>query len=291
MNRILKLASALTLMTTTACYAQNYGQDQTLRIWNNTTAPHSNGITTPEFERNPNRLANTSEAVLYIYNADPAKATGQAVVICPGGGYSALAIDHEGYQMAQWFAANGITAAWLKYRLPNGHPEVPLEDVEMAVRIMGGLEAGYTGFTPDKVGVVGFSAGGHLAASACTLAAHKPAFAILFYPVITAEKGKGHQGSFKALLGDKRNDETDTYYSLQNRVTAETPTTLLLLSDDDTAVPPINSTLYYNALKTNKINASMHIYPTGGHGWGFHDDFRYKAQWQEAVLDWLKTLK
>ena len=203
MKRTLPLITTLLLMTATAS-AQDYGQTATLKIWDNTTAPHSNGIATPEREPEPNRIADVSQAVLYIFPADPAKATGQAVVICPGGGYVKLCIDYEGYDMAKWFAANGITAAVLKYRMPNGHPEVPLEDVEQALRIMMGLEAGATGFTAGKVGIVGSSAGGHLAASASTLAETKPAFSILFYPVITAEKGKGHQGSFNALLGGSR---------------------------------------------------------------------------------------
>ena len=155
---------------------------------------------------------------------------------------------------------------------------------------MMGLEAGATGFTADKVGIVGSSAGGHLAASASTLARTKPAFSILFYPVITAEKGKAHQGSFNALLGDKRSAETDTWYSLQNRVSSETPPTLLLLSDDDRVVPPVNSTLYYNALKDNGVKASMHIYPTGGHGWGIRKNFKYREQWQQTVLDWLQGI-
>ncbi|MDY4091580.1 alpha/beta hydrolase, partial [Alistipes finegoldii] len=230
MKRIATTLTALLLMAGTAT-AQDYGQAHTLKIWDNKTAPHGNGIATPEREPEKNRLTDVSEAVLYIFPAAPEKATGQAVVICPGGGYVKLCIDYEGYEMAQWFAEHGITAAVLKYRMPNGHPEVPLEDVEQALRIMMGLEAGATGFTADKVGIVGSSAGGHLAASASTLARTKPAFSILFYPVITAEKGKAHQGSFNALLGDKRNAETDTWYSLQNRVSSETPPTLLLLSD------------------------------------------------------------
>ena len=267
--------------------AQDYGQAATIKIWDNATAPHSNGVTTPETETTPNRVRNTSEALLYIFPADAAKATGQAVVICPGGGYGMLAIDHEGYEMARWFAANGITGAVLKYRMPNGHPEVPLEDAVQALRIMSGLEAGATGYTAGKVGIVGSSAGGHLAATASTIGSHKPAFSILFYPVITAEKGKGHQGSFDNLLGDKRNAETDARYSLHNRVSDDTPPAILLLSDDDTAVPPVNSTLYYNALKEHGIEASMHIYPIGGHGWGFHKDFPYHETWKAAVLDWL----
>ena len=289
MKRIATTLTALLLMAGTAT-AQDYGQARTLKIWDNKTAPHGNGIATPEREPEKNRLTDVSEAVLYIFPAAPEKATGQAVVICPGGGYVKLCIDYEGYEMAQWFAEHGITAAVLKYRMPNGHPEVPLEDVEQALRIMMGLEAGATGFTADKVGIVGSSAGGHLAASASTLARTKPAFSILFYPVITAEKGKAHQGSFNALLGDKRSAETDTWYSLQNRVSSETPPTLLLLSDDDRVVPPVNSTIYYNALKDNGVKASMHIYPTGGHGWGIRKNFKYREQWQQTVLDWLQGI-
>lgn len=286
MKRFATLLTAFLLMAG-AAPAQDYGQAFTLKIWDNATAPHSNGIETPEREPEPNRLFDVSETMLYIFPADSAKATGQAVVICPGGGYVKLCIDYEGYDMAKWFAANGITAAVLKYRMPNGHPEVPLEDVEQALRIMMGLEAGATGFTSNRVGIVGSSAGGHLAASASTLATPKPAFAILFYPVITAERGKGHQGSFDALLGDARNADTDARYSLQNRVTAQTPPTLLLLSDNDKTVPPVNSILYYEALKRHGVKASMHIYPTGGHGWGIRANFKYREPWQQAVLDWL----
>ena len=276
-------------MTATAS-AQDYGQARTLKIWDNKTAPHDNGIATPEREPEKNRLTDVSEAVLYIFPAAPEKATGQAVVICPGGGYVKQCIDYEGYEMAQWFAEHGITAAVLKYRMPNGHPEVPLEDVEQALRIMMGLEAGATGFTADKVGIVGSSAGGHLAASASTLARTKPAFSILFYPVITAVQGKRHQGSFINLLSEQRTPEQDAAYSLESRVTADTPPAILLLSDDDKTVPPVNSTLYYNALKAHGIEASMHIYPSGGHGWGMNPKFRYYDDWQKATLDWLSTL-
>lgn len=287
-----RLALLLLLMTGThAACAQDYGQAFTLKIWDNATAPHSNGISTPETLPAPNRIGNTSSAELYIFPADTARATGLAVVVCPGGGYTRLAMDNEGYNFAKWLAANGITAAVLKYRMPAGHPEVPLEDAEQAVRILAGLEAGATGFTADKVGIAGFSAGGHLAAMTSTMAAVKPAFALLFYPVITAEKGKAHEGSFDNLLGKERNPENEARYSLENRVTPATPPTLLLLSDDDRSVPPVNGTRYYNALKDNGVEASIHVYPTGGHGWGMRDGFRYKAQWQAAVLDWLEQRK
>ena len=273
---------------TASVSAKDYGQAVTVRIWDNASAPHSNGITTPETEPAPNRLANTSDAELYIFPADPEKSTGQAVVICPGGGYTRLAIDHEGYQIAQWFAANGITGAVLKYRMPNHRPEVPLEDAEQALRIMRGDVPGAGEYACPKVGIVGFSAGGHLAAMASTIGSVRPAFSVLFYPVITAVQGKRHQGSFNNLLSETRTPEQDAAYSLENRVTDDTPPAILLLSDDDKTVPPVNSVLYYKALKAHGIEGSIHIYPTGGHGWGFHDSFRYKAEWQAALLDWLR---
>lgn len=269
---------------TASAQERNYGQAQTLKIWDNTTAPHSNGITAPEQDIYPDRTSNVTETTLYLFPANKAKATGQAVVICPGGGYALLCMDYEGYQMAQWFAANGITAAVLKYRMPNGHPEVPLEDAEQALRKMNEL------YPDAKIGIAGSSAGGHLAAMTSTMATQKPAFSILFYPVITGEAGKGHKDSFDRLLGMDRSDSLTMHYSLENRVSNTTPPALLLLSDDDRGVLPISSTRYYNALKEHGIPASMHIYPTGGHGWGIRNNFKYLAQWQEAVLDWMKRI-
>ncbi|MCM1151015.1 MAG: alpha/beta hydrolase [Alistipes sp.] len=263
------------------------GEFLALKIWDNATAPHSNGLAAPETAPAPGRIGNVSEAELYLFPAEPTKNTGLAVVICPGGGYERLAMNHEGYDVARWLAANGITAAVVKYRMPVGHPEVPLEDAEQALRIMCGLEAGATGYTADKVGIMGFSAGGHLAAMVSTMAATKPAFAVLFYPVITAEKGLAHEGSFDNLLGRDRDAELGARYSLENRVTAQTPPTLLFLSDDDGAVPPVNAARYYIALKEHGVEASMHIYPSGEHGWGIREGFPYRECWQTALLDWL----
>lgn len=276
---------------TLAAQAQDYGQALTLKIWDNATAPHSNGIATPETSPAPARVGNTSTAELYIFPADTARATGLAVVVCPGGGYTRLAMDHEGYSFARWLASNGITAAVLKYRMPAGHPEVPLEDAEQALRIMKGEVPGAGRHATRQVGIAGFSAGGHLAAMTSTMSETRPAFSLLFYPVITAEKGKAHEGSFDNLLGKGRNPENEARYSLENRVTPRTPPTLLLLSDDDRTVPSVNSTRYYDALKAAGVKASMHIYPIGGHGWGMRDSFRYKPQWQAAVLDWLEQFK
>jgi len=291
MNRnIRQLLTMAGIMISTVLTSQGQ-QPLSVKIWDNASAPHSNGLATPQTVPAPGRIGNVSSAELFIYPADAAKATGQAIVICPGGGYVRLAIDHEGHDVARWLAANGVTAAVLQYRMPNGRPEVPLEDAEQALRIMKGLAPGAGEHAAAQVGIAGFSAGGHLAAMTSTSAATKPDFAILFYPVITAEKGKAHEGSFDNLLGPGRNAESEALHSAEWRVTPRTPPTLLLLSDDDRSVPPVNSTLYYDALKTCGAEASMHIYPTGGHGWGFRDDFACKEQWQAAVLDWLQHMR
>lgn len=260
-----------------------------LKIWDNASAPHSNGIATAETTPGAGLAGNTSEAVLYIYPADAARDTGLAAVVCPGGGYSCVALDHEGHAMGRWLASEGVTAAVLKYRLPEGCPEVPQEDAEQALRIMQGLEAGATGFTPDRVGIVGFSAGGHLAATVSTLGRTRPAFAVLFYPVIATDDAT-HRGSIERLLGPDPAPGLLARYSPDRQVDDATPPTLLL-SDDDRGVPPANSLRYYLALKARGIPASMHVYPSGGHGWGCDEGFAYRAQWQQALLDWLRQLR
>lgn len=277
------------LLAALGAAAQEMRATAILPLWDNASAPHSNGLGAEPAVAN-GRPSLTTRAELYLYAPDPTVDKRMAVVICPGGGYHHLSMENEGARMAEWFAANGYTAAVLRYRMPNGRPEVPLEDAERALRTMMGLEAGATGFTADRVGIVGSSAGGHLAAMASNLADPKPAFAILFYPVITGDASKRHKGSFDNLLGEARTEEQTRRYSLENRVTEQTPPTLLLLADDDRTVPSVNSTRYYEALKAHGVPASMHIYPAGGHGFGMRDTFPWKAQWQAAVLDWLERL-
>lgn len=288
MKRILTVLLAMAVLPLAA---QEYGQNRTIKIWDNSTAPHSSELTSPEAETSPNIIGSVTEAVLYIFEADPAKATGQAIVICPGGGYAVVCMSYEGVEMAKWLASQGITCGVLKYRMPNGHKEVPLEDAVEALRIMR-RNAADLRIDPAKVGIMGFSAGGHLAAYTSNFApeGEKPAFSILFYPVITGEEGLCHKGSFDNLLGADATAAQRAEYSLETRVTRSTPPALLLLSDHDTVVPPISSTRYYNALKKHGIKASMHIYPEGWHGWGISPDFPYREAWQASLLDWLKTL-
>ena len=271
--------------------AQDYGQDRTIKIWDNATAPHSNGITAPEAIKN-DIIINTTETVLYIFEADKAKATGQSVVICPGGGYAKLSMDQEGYLMAQWLAKNGITGIVLQYRLPNGHREVPLEDAVEAIRIVR-KKAKKWNLDPEKVGVMGFSAGGHLAASVSNLPEVKdrPNFSILFYPVLTANDFTSHKGSFRNLLGKKHSEGEADEWAMDKVASETTPPTILILSDDDTTVPAAGAAMYYAALRYNGVKASMYVFPTGGHGWGNYDTFSYQKEWQHLLLRWLNELK
>ncbi len=271
--------------------AQDYGQTLTVKLWDNATAQHSNRLTQPESEAGPDRPTLVSEAVLYIFGTARSIATGQAVVICPGGGYECLAMDHEGYELARWFASSGISAAVLKYRMPNGCPEVPLEDAEQALRIMRGDVEGAGVFACHTVGIVGSSAGGHLAAMVSTMGEVRPDFTVLFYPVITSERGLCHEGSFDNLLGRNRSRCRTMRYSLERQVDEKTPPAFLMHSDDDSVVPAVSSVRYYEALKRFGTEASLHIYPSGGHGWGIRDSFPYKAQWQDSLRDWLVKLE
>ena len=284
MKRLLPLAALAVALTAAA-------QQQTVRLRDNASAPHDNGLRGAERVED-DRLFNTTETVLYIYAADPARATGQAAVVCPGGGYRFLSIEGDGHAVGCWLAENGVTAAVLKYRLPNGRREVPLEDAEAALDYLRREAAAFRA-DPAQVGIVGCSAGGHLAASAATLLPEtkRPAFAVLVYPVITARAGICHKGSFDRLLGIDRTNDDEAQWSLENRVTITTPPTLLLAADDDRSVPSVNSVLFYEALKRNGVPASLHIYPSGGHGGALDPNHSYRTQWRADILDWLGTLQ
>ena len=266
--------------------------DQTIKWWNNSKAPHSNEITKDETRDEKGHLREISQTVFYLYKANPEIATGQAVVVLPGGGYGANCIEHEGFKLAEYFKSIGITALVVKYRLPNyGHKEVPLEDAQAGLGYLR-KNAKKLGIDPTKVGIAGSSAGGHLAAytSNFTPDAEKPAFAVLFYPVITGSSCMTHQNTFRRLLGANHSPHMREQYSLENRVSETTPPTILLLSTDDRTVPPISSILYYKALKHYGVKASMHCYPEGGHGWVCKEEFRYHKDWQHQLAKWLKFI-
>lgn len=250
--------------------------------------PNSNGLTGTEEDLEGGRVANVVNPSIAVYR--PEKPNGMAIIMCPGGGYARLAMGHEGHDMAAWFTTQGITYIVLKYRMPNGHYEVPLSDAEQAIRIVRQHAAEWN-INPHRIGIMGASAGGHLAASLATLYSSqetRPDFQVLFYPVISMKEGVTHAGSKVNLIGEKPSAELEKNYSLEQQVNAQTPQAFIMLSSDDGAVPPANSLGYYEALLKNHVPATLHAYPIGGHGWGFRDNFTYKRQWTGELEKWLR---
>lgn len=251
--------------------------------------PESNGLNPEKMVVTESRASATTEAVLTIYQ--PSKANGTAIVACPGGGYAHLALAHEGKDMSSWMNSMGVTYAVLQYRMPNAHSAIPLSDATQAIKYIRD-HAEELGVNPSKVGIMGASAGGHLAASAATMfpdELSRPDFQVLFYPVITMEKGVTHQGSRDNLIGKEAGEELSALYSLENRVTERTPQAFIMVSADDRAVPVANSLRYAEALSRCGVPFSLHVYPTGGHGWGYRDSFIYKRQWTGELEAWLRV--
>lgn len=272
------------LFISTMIFAQ---QPIEISLWPN-GMPNSNGLTGTEEDLEGGRVANVVNPSIAVYR--PEKPNGMAIIMCPGGGYARLAMGHEGHDMAAWFTTQGITYVVLKYRMPNGHYEVPLSDAEQAIRIVRQHAAEWN-INPHRIGIMGASAGGHLAASLATLYSSqetRPDFQVLFYPVISMKEGVTHAGSRVNLIGEKPSAELEKKYSLEQQVNAQTPQAFIMLSSDDGAVPPANSLGYYEALLKNHVPATLHAYPIGGHGWGFRDNFTYKRQWTDELEKWLR---
>ena len=227
-----------------------------------------------------------AEATLTIYPAK--KPNGQAIIACPGGGYAGVATTHEGHDMATWFNTQGITYAVLHYRMPYGKHEIPLSDAHQAIRYMR-KNAEQFGF--NQLGIMGSSAGGHLASTAATHfdAETRPDFQILFYPVVTMTEYT-HQGSKDNLLGKNPSEELVKLYSNELQVTEQTPPAFIMHSSDDTVVPVQNTLDYYLSLCKHGVPASVHFYPIGGHGWGYNESFPYKAQWKDEMEKWLREI-
>jgi acetyl esterase/lipase len=242
---------------------------------------------------------------LTIYLPEKEKATGAAVVIFPGGGYGYLAMDHEGHQIAQWLNSIGVAGFIVKYRHRNsgagyGHP-APIQDAQRAIRMVRS-RAKEWGVDPGRIGIIGFSAGGHLASTAGThfntrysepvdeidRSSARPDFIILMYPVISFTEWYTHKGSMVNLLG--KNPDKDLMESLSNekQVTSETPPTFLVHADDDDVVPSENSIAFYLALRRAKVPAEMHIYEKGGHGFGPGVGKGACSSWMVRCADWMK---
>lgn len=230
-----------------------------------------------------------TEPELIVFSAEKEPTTESAVIICPGGGYAGLALTTEGYDCARWLAEQGVTGMVLKYRLPYGDQTIPLEDVQAAFRFVRN-QSRALGLRPDRIGVAGFSAGGHLAAMASTRfsAETRPDFAMLYYPVISLNDALGGM-TRNNLLGGSPSAHDVRRCSCNLQVTPETPPTLIMLSDDDSLVPPLHSTLYYGALKKHGVPASLHIFPQGNHAWGFRGNNEYIPSSFNS-MDEMKTL-
>jgi acetyl esterase/lipase len=249
------------------------------------------------------RISEVTVPTLTVYPAAKGKANGTAVIICPGGGYWILAASHEGSDVAKEFNKMGVTAFVLKYRIPNEKAQVdktiaPLQDAQQAIRIVR-KEAIKYGINPNKIGIMGFSAGGHLAATASTHFAKpvgenadetnvRPDFSILVYPVISF-KEFGHRGSADQLIGKNPSPELVELYSNETQVTKDTPPAILIHAGDDLAVPVKNSLAYYEACQKNAIPSAMIIYPKGGHGFGMNNKTT-KDKWMNSVQNWMESL-
>ncbi|MFN0255331.1 alpha/beta hydrolase [Pedobacter ureilyticus] len=248
------------------------------------------------------RTSKVSKPELYVYQA--AKPNSAAVIICPGGGYGILAIDKEGHDVAKKFQEIGITAFVLKYRLPSDlimkdKSLGPLQDALQAIYLVRKNAASFN-VDPNRVGIMGFSAGGHLASTASTHFADmkidnqenislRPSFSILIYPVITFGIST-HGGSVKNLLGENPTEEQKKYFSSERQVTPQTPPAFLVHANSDKSVPVQNSLRYNEALVKNNVPVEMHIYQAGGHGFGLFNKTT-KDDWFERLKNWLDANK
>lgn len=250
------------------------------------------------------RISAVSTPAMKYYAPNKSKSKGSAIIICPGGGYSILAMGHEGDQIGKKFAENGIAAFVLKYRLPNealmqDKSIGPLQDVQQAFKLVREQASDY-GINPQKIGVIGFSAGGHLASSA---GVHyqdvkidnpnktklRPDFMLLIYPVISMDASITHGGSRTNLLGKMPDSEMINYFSNETQVTADTPPTLLVHAEDDTAVPIANSRRFYDALQKQHVPSKLITYPRGGHGFGLNNKTT-SDKWFDHALVWLHDM-
>ena len=310
MNRFsLRSMSLYTLLL--ICMSTPYANgQQEIPLWDG-VAPGSEGFTATEVteERDQNgtpnrRISQVSKPTLTVFPASTEKTSKAAVVICPGGGYGGLSFDYEGIEMAEWFAKRGVTAFVLKYRHGGGvhqHP-VPLQDVQRAMRIVR-ENASEFGYESNRIGVMGFSAGGHLASSVTVQngsgnesaqdpidrQSAQPDFLILAYPVISMEEGVTHGGSRQNLLGENPSAELVELMSNDRQVTDATPPTFIVHATDDGAVIVENSLRFYRALVDHKVPAELHVFAEGGHGFGMRRKDVPIVEWPNLLENWLRS--
>lgn len=273
--------------------------------------PNSKGLEIAEVEENQ-RTRLVKYPTLTVFTPNQEHNTGQAVIICPGGGYRHLAIHKEGYQIAKWLNTLGITAFVLKYRLPHSEDlieayKAPLQDAQRAIKLIRG-QAKTWKIDPNQIGMIGFSAGGHLVASAGThfhedwskvgdewdAVSCRPDFMMLMYPVISLDTAitKTTSGSGKNLLGsgDANTPEMRAYFSLEKQVSSETPPTFIALAGDD-RINPQNSIQFFSSLQAKGVAAALHVFHVGGHGFGLGEWSSAPAAWKDLCAKWLLDLQ
>lgn len=263
----------LMLLSATLIYADN---DFEVNLWQN-NMPEDNG--------DPSDIPS-----MKIFFPDSNKSIGRAVLIIPGGEYDRLNIENEGYAWVPLLRKMGITTVVLKYRLPHGNKNVPVADAERAMELLR-ANAEKWNIRPGQIGVMGFSAGGHLASYMATHYQNeiKPDFQILLYPVITMMDGFANKEARNNFLGDAQKKKTSRLYSNDMHVTRITPRALIMLSDDDHVVTPSNGVNYYNELYRHDVPASLYVFPTGGHGWGMSESFDYHLEMELLLKAWFAS--
>ena len=298
----------LFILLAIATFSNTLFAQETMKLWDG-DIPFSNGIIGDEEYTDKGHVQNIQDPTITIYLPKKSKATGAAVVICPGGGYRLLAIQHEGHDVAKWFNEFGVAGIVVKNRLPTSEnitdtSEVAMTDAQRAVRLVR-HHAGEWGIEKNKIGIMGFSAGGHLASTVGThfdygmadspdpvqKVSCRPDFMILMYPVITMSEDFMHAGSMKNLLAHNQSYEQKRRFSNEKQVTSETPPTILIHSSDDKSVPVANSIRFYEALIEHNIPAEMHIFNSGGHGYGLgRKDGTSHNLWPENCKAWMKDM-
>ena len=272
--KILKIITVLCLSMAAITVGAQRSFEQ--KVWN-VAPPYDTGDT-------------ADVAKMQVFLPNEKMGTGRAVIICPGGGYEGLAMKNEGTDWAPFFNNMGIAAIVLKYRMPHRVTMAPISDARQALTLVR-LNAKAWHINPNNVGIMGFSAGGHLASIVSTRSANaeRPDFQILFYPVITMQPGFTHQGSHDNLLGKeaKKKDERD--YSSDMQVTRATPRAFIALTDEDRVVQPANGVNYYIELYRHDVPASLHVYPSGEHGFGMLTSFKYHAEMLLDLKAWLQS--
>jgi acetyl esterase/lipase len=276
-----------------------------IMVWPKGQMPNSKGLQL-KTEEKEGRITQIKETELFAFLPPKEDRKQMSVIIIPGGGYYKLTYDLNGFQIAKWFNTLGISAFVLNYRLPIS-PDIkqrelaPLQDIQAAIKYLR-KNAGQYGISPDQVGVIGTSAGGHLAAMASNISTDYtelkgdweniptiPNFAILVSPVIDLGEF-AHIGSRNSLLGENASQEKISEYSMQNRVTEKTPPTMLIHAQNDKTVPVMNSILYYQAMIKNKVKGSLFIFPDGEHKIGISNKTELTDNWKKLCADWLKSI-